>query len=49
MKKRINIYMEEELHKAFKIYCINQGSNISRKVNELIKKEMEQIDEGTKE
>lgn len=40
MKKRVNIYLDEALHKQLKIKCIKAGTNVSQKVTELIKNEV---------
>ena len=45
MKKRVSIYIEEDIHKKFKIQCIKEGTNISKKIEEILKKEVEETNE----
>lgn len=48
MKKRVNIYVDEESYQRFKIQCIKEGKSISKKINDYIKSEVEK-NEGVKE
>jgi len=34
----MNFYVEEELHKKFKIACVEEGKDMQKKIIELMKK-----------
>ena len=46
MKKRVNIYVDENLHKEFKLLCVEHGISVSEKINRVIKSEVEKNNAG---
>lgn len=41
-KKRVNVYIDEEAYKKFKIQCFNHDTTISAELNKLIMTALEQ-------
>lgn len=41
MTNRMSVYIDDDLHKKFKHLCVEEGISITKKVVDLIKRELE--------